>query len=290
MNIRQPMRAGSFYEASASSCRHHATKLLESAAPGAGLPAKLCGGLVPHAGWMYSGALAARTFKLLESDRPLQTVVLLGADHTGSVRGAELFDSGVWRTPLGDGRVDEELAAGLVAADGRIRANPAAHRHEHSIEVQVPLLQAIRQEIRIVPIMVAPGPDAVAIGQAIGRVLAAGAPQARVVGSSDLTHHGGQFGSPGGTGEDGVEWSAANDRRLLDLIERMDAEAVVPEVAARGNACGAGAIAATIAASREMGATRGVCVQYTNSYRVVREIYPDVRDYTTVGYACVVFG
>jgi hypothetical protein len=268
---------------------HHAIKLL-NAAEGADVPATLHGGLVPHAAWMYSGAVAARTFKLLESAGPLETVVLLGADHTGSARGGEVYDSGAWRTPLGDAMIDEQLAARLIDAHEALRANPDAHKYEHSIEVQVPLLQAIRDGIRIVPITVSPLPQAVAIGRAIGEVLRDTAPTARIVGSSDLTHHGGTFGSPGGQGQAGVEWSVRNDRRLLELVERMDADAIVPEANARGNACGAGAIAATVAACRAMGAARGYCVGYTNSHEVMKDIYPNGRDYTTVGYASVVFG
>jgi len=290
MNIRQPLRAGSFYEASASSCRHHANKLLDAAEPGEGLPTALYGGLVPHAGWVYSGPLAARTLKLLDESGPLETIVLLGADHTGSSTGGEVYDSGVWRTPLGDASIDEPLARKLIASHESIRANPQAHTYEHSVEVQVPILQAIRQDIKIVPITVAPKDAAPEIGKAIGEVLRQDDRNIRVVGSTDLTHHGGHFGSPGGEGLVGVEWSADNDRRIIDLITKMADDRIIPEVVARQNACGAGAIAATIAACREMGATRGYCLQYTNSYEVMRSMYGESRDYTTVGYAAVVFG
>lgn len=290
MNIRQPLRSGSFYEASPSSCRHHADKLFDSVTLDKSLPQRLCGGLVPHAGWMYSGKLSAGTLKTLDADRPLETVVLLGADHTGSASGGEVYDSGVWRTPLGEAAIDDRLAATLLAADGRLRANPRAHDCEHSIEVQIPLLQALRPEVKIVPIIVAPNDDAAEIGAAIGRCLAAESPDTRVIGSTDLTHHGGHFAAPGGRGEEGLAWSVANDRRLLDLIEQMAAEQIVSEVARRDNACGAGAIAATIAACREMGATRGYCLEYTNSYEVIHAMFPNERDDTTVGYGSVVFG
>jgi len=290
MNIRQPLRAGSFYEGSPSSCRHHASKLLDSATPGEDLPERLYGGLVPHAGWMYSGKLAAQTLKVLDSDRALETVVLLGSDHTGSAAQGEVYDSGVWRTPLGDVAIDDEIAAALLSADARLRANPRAHDYEHSLEVQIPLIQVLRPDAKIVPITIPPSEGAADIGATIGRTLAETAPGARVVGSTDLTHHGGHFGSPGGRGREGVDWTIANDRRLLDLIEQMAADKIVHEVAQRGNACGPGAIAATIAACRELGATRGICLKYTNSYEVIHAMYPDERDDTTVGYASVVFG
>lgn len=290
MNIRRPLRAGSFYESSPSSCRHHANKLLEAARPPENLPARLCGGLVPHAGWSYSGGLAALTLKAMEASAPLETVVLLGADHTGTAVKGEVFDSGVWQSPLGELKVDEDVAASLLRAQENLRPNPQAHEYEHSIEVQIPILQVICPEVRIVPITVPPTELAVDIGRAIGCTLAKIAPDVRVIGSTDLTHHGGHFPAPGGRGEQGMRWSVDNDRRLLDLIEKMDAERIIPEVNARGNACGAGAIAATIAACREMNATSGYCLEYTNSYQVIHAMYPDDSDDTTVGYASVVFG
>jgi len=290
MNIRQPFRAGSFYEASPSSCRRHAEKLLDSADPGEDLPPTLFGGLVPHAGWMYSGRLAARTLKSLHAARPLETVVLLGADHVGAAGKAEVFDSGVWRTPLGDVQVDEELARALLAAEPNLRANPQAHAHEHSIEVQIPLLQVLSPQAKIVPITVPPDGRAVNIGRAIGRTVKQQGGAARIVGSTDLTHHAGHFPAPGGRGEQGVKWTVSNDRRLLGLVEQMAAEQIVPEAEARGNACGAGAVAATVAACRELGAARGYSIEYTNSYEIVHALYPNNPDDTTVGYASVVFG
>ena len=289
MNIRQPVRAGSFYEASALSCRHHAGKLLASVEWGQDLPINLFGGLVPHAGWAYSGRLAATVFKALDTRQELSSIVLLGADHTGSATAGEVYDSGLWRTPLGDAPVDEELASALLASDPRLHANGDAHNHEHSIEVQIPILQTMNPDIQIVPIAMAPTTDAAEIGAAIGKTLAKSFPNSTVVGSTDLTHHAGHFPAPGGRGEQGVKWSVKNDRRLLDLIEQMAVEKIVPEVAQRGNACGAGAIAATMAACRELGATRGICLEHTNSYEIVHAIYPNEPDDTTVGYAAVVF-
>jgi AmmeMemoRadiSam system protein B len=289
MNIRYPSRAGSFYEAQATTCRHQAGKLLNAAELPDDLPARILGGLVPHAGWMYSGRLAALTLKALQATGPLDTLVLLGADHTGAVRKGEVYDSGVWRTPLGDVPVDRDLAEALLEAAPCLRSNPQAHAHEHSLEVQVPLLQVLSPGVKIVPIAVPPTDLAVEIGAAVGALLAARFPAARVVGSTDLTHHAGHFPAPGGHGKEGVDWTVRNDRRMLDLIEAMHGEEVVAEAYQHGNACGAGAIAAAIAACRAMGATAGRCLEYTNSYDVIHAIYPGDPDDTTVGYASVVF-
>ena len=291
MNIRHPAVAGAFYEAAPSSCELHAQKLVDAVALPPHLPEPLYGGLVPHAGWSYSGQLAAKTFVALSRHRPLETVVLPGADHTGVVRQGEVFDSGVWRTPLGEVAIDQELAAALIAADpSMMRSNPDAHGREHSLEVQVPLLQVINPKVRIVPVAVPPVPAAAVIGQTIGRVLAEKFPQAVVVGSTDLTHHGGRFPSPGGHGRTGAAWTEANDRRILDIIEAMKPAEVIAEADRHFNACGAGAIAAAIAACVQAGASRGVLLDYTNSYQIIHARYPDDPDDTTVGYASVVFG
>jgi AmmeMemoRadiSam system protein B len=290
MHIRSAVRAGSFYDASPDACRRHAEQLAASAELPDDLPGRLFGGLVPHAGWVYSGRLAAMTFKALLADGGIQTVVLLGADHTGMVRAGEVWPAGAWETPLGKAAVDEELAAELLKGCDLLRANPAAHAHEHSLEVQVPILQVLAPEAKIVPIAVPPTSDAVTIGKAVGEVLADKASgRVVVVGSTDLTHHGGHFGNPGGHGEKSEAFGRANDRRMLDLIEAMDAEAVVPEALGHHNACGAGAVAAAVAAAKAMGATVGRILAYTNSYEIVHKQAPYDLDDTTVGYASVVF-
>lgn len=289
MNVRHPVCAGSFYEADASGCREHAQKLLDSVRLPDDLPATVYGGIVPHAGWVYSGLLAATTVKALLGHADAATVVLFGADHTGAARKGEVYESGAWQSPLGDAPIDEEVASAVLASDNAFRANTAAHAREHSLEVLVPLLQAACPPVKIVPIAVPPTPLAAAIGQAVGRTLAGRFPHARVIGSTDLTHHAGHFPAPGGRGETGVKWTQRNDRRMLDLLEAMAGDQIVAEAAAHSNACGAGAAAAATAACREMGARQGRVLAYDHSYRIVHQKYPYELDDTTVGYASVVF-
>jgi len=296
MTTRQAYSAGSFYASSPDQCRTDAADLLATAPVPDDIPDVLYGGLVPHAGWPYSGALAALTFKALCAAGDVDTFVLFGADHFGTVRMGEVYPAGAWDTPLGEIAIDEDLAAALVAADGPLRANPPAHdlhaaygRAEHSIEVQLPLVKAVAPKAKIVPIAVPPTAQAVQIGQAVADVLVNAPGRTVVVGSTDLTHHAGHFPAPGGRGEVGERWSRANDRRMLDLTQAMDETATIDEAAAHSNACGAGAITASIAACKRLGATRGRCLQYTNSYEVIRAATPHIADDTTVGYASVVF-
>ena len=231
MDIRHAVRAGSFYEASPSICKNVAAKLLDSVHLADDLPQRLYGGLVPHAGWVYSGHVAAATFRALAGGGEIRTAVLLGADHSGVVHRGEVYDTGAWETPLGKSAVDEPLAAALIGAADWMRSNPRAHAMEHSIEVQVPLLQALWPQCKIVPIAVPPTHLATQIGRTIGQTLARQDPEARVIGSTDLTHHAGHFPAPGGRGEQSETWTTQNDRRMLDLIEAMDAEGIVPEAA-----------------------------------------------------------
>jgi len=290
MNIRLPVVSDRFYEGSPASCRHHASKLVESAQVPKDSPGKLYGGLAPHAGWMFSGRLAALTFKALHSSAALKTVVLFGADHQGMVRQGEVYPSGVWRTPLGEAPVDQTLAEALLADKALFRANPQVHEGEHSLEVQIPLIQVLSEGAKIVPVAVPPGDLAVPIGQAVGELLARKFPDAVVVGSTDLTHHGRAYGfCPGGRGQAGANWTKDNDARMIDLIQAMDAEKIVPEAEEHRNACGAGAVAAAVAACRAMGARRGICLAYTTSFDVMNELCPGRADDATVGYASVVF-
>ncbi len=293
MTVRSAINAGAFYEASQDACRKQARSLLEVDLPEAELPERLQGGLVPHAGWAFSGAIAALTFKALTRERCPRAFVLLGADHCRAASGGEVFPEGAWQTPLGPMEVDADLAARLAEAGQGLRLNPDAHRtREHSLEVQLPLLRAACPDARIVPVLVAARPEAVEIGTSIGLAIREDPGQdVVVVASADLTHHGGHFGSPHGSGEVGEQWTRANDRRLLELVEALRAESIVPEAMRNGNTCGAGAVAAAVAACREMGATRGVELAYDNSYRILRRragAYD--HDDTTVGYASVVFG
>jgi len=289
MTVRPPYQAGAFYERIPATCRFQAEQLFDSAELGKDLPGRLYGGLVPHAGWMYSGRLAALTLKAIYTSISPNTFVLLGADHIGRAELGEVFEGKAWQTPLGQVQINEDLAAAIIKADRLLRGNSQAHSHEHSIEVQIPLLQVLDPQIRIVPITVPPSGSAGQIGEAIASVLKDWPEPVSIVGSTDLTHHGGHFPSPGGSGKAGVQWAVKNDQRMISLIEQMQADRIVPEALKHGNACGAGAIAATISACRKLGATRGICLEYTNSYEVVHAMVPDEQNDTTVGYASVVF-
>lgn len=250
-------------------------------------PARIVAGIVPHAGWQYSGAVAAKVFACIRAQRQPATFVILGAVHRWvGING--IYARGAWITPLGPVSIDEDLAGQILeqTPDWSVD-DPYSHSGEHSIEVELPFVKYLFPDARIVPIAVNPDSRAIPLGQQIGRIIQDRGADAVVIGSSDLTHYGDIYGfTPAGFGTPARHWMENNDSRILRLVEAMR-DAAIPEEAHRHrNSCGAGAIAATIAAARVLGAERGQVLEHTTSYDVV----PEGEFRMAVGYAAVLFG
>jgi len=280
---RHPAVAGRFYPADEDGCMRMLDRMA-STLEVEGLPV---GGVFPHAGWIYSGPTAYRALAAI-APAGAETIVLFGAVHVLDANDASLYPAGQWETPLGTLEVDEELADGLAAQE-HVSSDASAHQNEHSIEVQLPLIQHALGDVRILPIMVRPGPHAVEIGAACASAAAALGRKTVFLGSTDLTHYGPAFGfETHGRGQEGFRWAKeVNDRRLIDLITALDAKRIVPEAMQNRNACGAGAIAATIGAVREVGANRYIELEHTTS--VEREPGGMPSSLNSVGYEAGVF-
>ncbi len=252
--------------------------------------AALHGAVVPHAGWVCSGGITGHALKALADRTDPETVVLIGAVHSVRGRRAALYDRGAWETPLGDVAVDETLAD-LVAEDvGEIDRDREAHHTEHSLEVQVPFIRRLFPNAKILPIMVPPSDVSARTGERIGRKIAAADVRVIIVGTSDLTHYGPSYRlTSQGTGQAGLDWAKnVNDRSMLDRILAMDADGIVSEAAQHRNACGSGAIAATMAACQALGARQAVLLEHRTSQETLKGMLPDpVTD--AVGYAGIVF-
>jgi len=287
--IREPVHAGMFYGASRAACVRDLDAMFAEARAADTLPDHPVGGIVPHAGWVYSGAVAARVFGAIAARRSPTTFVVFGAVHHPMRSAAAVFASGAWSTPLGDIAIDDRLAERILSQTNLVDADPYAHEREHSIEVQVPLIQHRFPDARLVPIAVRPTDQAEAVGRTVGRTVAAYDLDVAVVGSTDLTHYGARFGfTPQGSGPQGLRWAKeVNDRRIIDQMLAFEAGAVVAEARTHGNACGAGAVAATIAASRELGATQSCLLAHTTSAEVA-PVESTAAD-AAVGYAAVLF-
>ncbi|MFW6155359.1 MAG: AmmeMemoRadiSam system protein B [Planctomycetota bacterium] len=287
--IRSPIVAGTFYDASPQACEQTARAMLADAHLPDDTPDGCVGGLVPHAGWVCSGTVAAMTFNALTRDATESAFVLLGASHAPTGSAGLLFDQGAWETPLGEVAVEDQLAAAIARDCPSVQVDCRAHGREHSLEVQLPFIQVLRPEARIVPILAPPGADAAELGRQIGAVLADWTPRPVVIGSTDLTHYGPRYGiTPAGVGMRGIEWAMDNDRELLKLIEAMDADRIVEHTNRTHSACGGGAIAATMTACQALGATSAAVLRHTNSYETLKAFNPNDTSHA-VGYSSVVF-
>jgi len=288
---RTPAVAGRFYSDDARQCARDAAELCRDAGEASALPQTLYGAMVPHAGWICSGRTAGRTLRVLSQHTQAKTVVLTGSVHTMQLFAPALDAADAWTTPMGDVEVDHALHEAMVELDD-FETIDAAHVREHSLEVQLPLLiETFGDDVKIVPVMIPPADQATTWGQSIGRLLADWPAPVVMVASSDLTHYGPNYGfTPQGDGAAGVRWAyEVNDRSLLDRIESMDTQAIVPETRHRKNACGGGAIAATMACCQTLGARRGIVIEHTHAGRELAALgHRDDRN--TVGYAGVVFG
>lgn len=286
MPMRYPTVAGMFYPGQAAACRDEVQECLRDAPP-ADVPRRICAGVVPHAGWAYSGPTAARVFAAVAAQGVPDTLILFGAVHRWGGSQAALYGAGGWHTPLGDLLIDSELAqAVLNAGGGLVVDQPQAHEGEHSIEVQLPFVRYLFPKAHILPIAVPPEAQAEQVGRATARAVQALGRAAVAIGSSDLTHYGPRYGmAPAGTGEPGLRWARENDARLLDLAVKLQAAAVLHEAETRYNACGAGAIAAAIGYALELGASEGRLLEYTTSH----DAQPLGRPSDLVGYGALVF-
>ena len=152
--IRSPAVAGQFYAGSPAALERAVDECAAGYVPPDDLGVVL-GGVVPHAGWVFSGPTAAKVFVTLAKKAEPETFVLLGAVHHWGIRAAAVFPEGAWATPLGKTPVDASLALAVKETSrGLIEASRQAHEAEHSIEVQVPFIQALCPMASIVPFII----------------------------------------------------------------------------------------------------------------------------------------
>ncbi len=291
MQTRQPIVAGQFYPGRRDSCIKEINQCLQQEKLSGTLPETIVAGIVPHAGWAFSGALAALVFSAVKQQNDhVDTFCLFGAAHGYYGQSPAIYDKGAWMTPLGEMAVDEDLA-GAVLKTGTAVSDVYAHSSEHSIEVQMPFIQHLFADAKILPILVPPTEEAVPLGEAVGEIIETDSQKKVVcIGSTDLTHYGPRYGfAPMGTGADALKWAhEVNDGQFIELAVKLDVEGLVANAAENMNACGAGAAAAAAAAARKLGRTKGVVLAQTNSSEVMqRKMGGSSSD--SVGYAAIVF-
>jgi len=294
MQARKPIVAGQFYPGGRNSCVGEIDQCLPSEAErgrlSRSLPENIVAGIVPHAGWTFSGPLAALVFwAVKQRHERVHAFVIFGAAHGYFGQSPAVYDGGSWMTPLGEVAIDEGLASAVLSSGAAI-SDLDAHRSEHSIEVQVPFIQYLFPEAEILPVIVPPSEQAISLGEAFGEVISAADKKIVCIGSTDLTHYGPRYGFvPMGVGAEALEWaSKVNDRKFIDLALKLEPKALLASAAENCNACGPGAAAATVAAAKRLGKTKGVLLAYTNSNEVMlRKMGTSSAD--SVGYAAIIF-
>jgi len=291
MRTRKPIAAGDFYPGQRDACIDEINECLDAIAISESLPETIVAGIVPHAGWAFSGPLAAAVFLAIsQQHEKVHTFVIFGAAHGYFGASPAVYDRGRWETPAGEVLVDEELADAVLST-ARGASNSDSHLCEHSIEVQVPFIQYLFAGAKILPILVPPTEQAVPLGEAVGEIISENDDKKIVcIGSTDLTHYGPRYGFvPMGGGKAGLEWARnVNDRKFIDLALKLRPDDLLAGSIESGNACGPGAAAATVAAAKKLGSRHGLLLAHTTSNDVMLQKM-GTTSADSVGYAAIVF-
>jgi hypothetical protein len=235
---------------------------------------KIVGLICPHAGYMYSGPIAANAYYNLALDGKPDLVVLLGPNHTGIGSGLAVMRNCLWRTPLGDVEIDTPTADALVRESHIIDADDNAHMSEHCIEVQLPWLQYLYgSDFKFLPIcfLMQDLESSMEVGEAVARIVK-GEKNALIVASTDLTHY-----EPQKTAE-------RKDKAAIDVMLKMDERELYSTVEKLNiSMCGYGPTIAAITAVKALGANQGKLLCYKTSGDIT-------KDYSAVvGYASIMF-
>jgi AmmeMemoRadiSam system protein B len=307
-SVRRPAVAGLFYPAQEQECARVAEGYVRSGdgRSGESDAPRWIGANVPHAGWVWCGAIAGEAIGAVRRslpDRPVDVVVVFAAVHTPlrMTAPATLATYDAWQAPGRVSDVPGGLSGKLTVDTSQLfGVDDRFHQREHAVEVELPLIQRAWPDASVLPVEVPLTDEAVQVGRRTAGAVQALNLRAVYLASSDLTHYGPAYQfAPAGVGPEALEWAKENDRRLLSVVTDMTPEAVVPHVREHLNACGGGAIAAMLAACREHGAARASVLRHANSYEVLRhansyevlrDIAPGQRPDNAVGYAAVVVG
>lgn len=265
--IRKAVFAGSWYPSRAAECEKEIAAFLaegEKMRRPAGNPV---GGIVPHAGWFFSGSIACNVIGCLKSDSPPDVFVVFGM-HLHPDSPCFMMAEGAWETPFGEIKVEEQLAGELIKRFPFTLESPNHFQPDNTIEVQLPFIKYFFEDAKIVAMGVPPAKDSLKIGRAVVEIAEKMELQIKVIGSTDLTHYGRNYGFVSkGSGQKAVDWVRnENDGRIIDIMLAMDAEKVISEALSSQNACCAGAAATAIQTAKYLGAEKAEAIAYATSY------------------------
>ena len=277
MEVRTPAVSGTFYpddqkelKSLIHNCFTH--PIGPGKMPPTGSDQKIYGVICPHAGFVYSGPVACHSFYSISSSTS-KLAIITGPNHYGIGQSIASMIDASWKTPLGLMEVDSESALELRDGLDILELDSFSHSKEHSIEVQVPMLQeTFSHEMKILPVSLINQEQktAVKVGSAIAKI--AQKKDALLIGSSDFTHY------------EENEFAHRQDLALIDPILKLDVDEFYKILKERHvTACGFGAIASTMIACKELGATEGKLLKYATSGDVSGD------KSSVVGYASIIF-
>ena len=276
MQIRTPAVAGMFYPSEKNELKESIHQcFLHSFGPGKLPPTsekkKIFGVICPHAGYMYSGPIACHSLYSISSVTP-ELFIIIGPNHWGVGSNVASMKDCNWETPLGQVEVDSDAAKELSKISNIVDLDFFSHTREHSLEVQVPMLQEIYSKFKILPIILINQEKNAA--QKVGEAVATIAKQknSMIIGSSDFTHY------------EQNDFAHEQDKALIEPILDLDVDQFYKILYEKNvTACGYGAIASTMIACKKLGATRGELLKYATSGDITGETS------SVVGYGSIIF-
>ena len=267
--IRLPAVAGQFYPASPRELSSLIHRFIKENGESEKVRVRAC--LVPHAGYVYSGHVAAAVFSRVEIP---PKVIVIGVRHQPYGEELAIVSHGAWRTPLGDVSLDRTLALRLRAACPALQEDEVAHIREHSLEVEIPFLQLLQEQFTFVPVAIGSTrfEELVRLGEGVAEVIAGTEEEILIVTSSDMNHY----------EEEGT--TRRKDQRAIECMLRLDAKGLY-DVCRREriSMCGLGPAIVMLSALRKLDVKAGELVKYATS----GEISGDHG--AVVGYAGMIF-
>ena len=252
--IKKADLAGKWYSASKEALSAELRSYLEKATPSS-IDGEIISLISPHAGFVYSGPVAAYGFKAIRQ-QDIKTVIIVGFSHRRHYDGIALLDGDGFKTPLGIVRIDREITEELIKADPKIYNYPIAFSGENSVEMEIPFLQAVLKNFEIVLIAIGDQnlENCEILGKALYEVLK-DRDKFLLVASTDMSHY--------------LSYKEANkiDKRTISVIKEFDTDKLYTESSLQGHRlmCGYGAVCATMIASKMLGADNVEILKYANS-------------------------
>jgi len=277
--IRKPAVAGIFYEMNPDSLKKQIEWCFKheqgpGKIPEMGDERNIKGVMAPHAGYPYSGPVAAHSYSKIVEDGFPDTFLILCPNHTGLGSSVSTMLEGEWETPLGNVGIDTQFGEKLVEDALIIDVDSSSHIQEHSCEVHLPFLQYFSEDFKIVPISMwmQDIETSMEIGKSIKETAEALGRDVVIIASSDMTHYKPQ------------KIANKNDRQVLEAIGQLDEKLMIKRVMDLNvTMCGYGPVAATIVASKELGAKNAEILKYATSGDMTGDLS------AVVGYASAVF-